>query len=315
MSTPCRKKPSHVLSPRPARPTRFIPSFQSPAPNSGSPCAPLVMLLSIARTQCSNSGAVFGETTPAIHTTPVRRSDSSGAFRNGTRSFRTHGIARRAHVLGDDVREPEQVVGASGAEAAAERFVPPVLDIAFDELPCRRAEQVLARKIGPCEGQRHDVLQLIAKAERPAGLVVPAARPEAAADRLVQQPAIHQHVERVVRRVHLHGVERPIPRPPAPGASAASASSDAAVARDELAGMIAIGALSQQEEELAPFSRPQDASNLKRRARIQARADVSGERRLAHRRRCARCRRCGRETSARSAVKELGASPAYEKAT
>ena len=144
---------------------------------------------------------------------------------------------------------------------------------------------MLARKVGPCEGQRHDVLQLIAKAERPAGLVVAAARPETAADRLVEQPAIHQRVERVVRRVHLHGVERPIPVRLHP-AERRQGVLHAAVARDELACVIAIRALSQQEEQLAPLSRPQQASNLKRRARIQACANVPGEGRLVHRRRC-----------------------------
>ena len=35
-----RKKPSQTLSPLPSIPTRFIPSFQSPAPISGRPCSP-----------------------------------------------------------------------------------------------------------------------------------------------------------------------------------------------------------------------------------------------------------------------------------
>ena len=39
-STSQRKKPSQTLSPRPCEPTRFMPSFQSPPPISGRPCAP-----------------------------------------------------------------------------------------------------------------------------------------------------------------------------------------------------------------------------------------------------------------------------------
>ena len=35
-----RKNAIQTLSPRPSRPTRFMPSFQSPVPISGSPCAP-----------------------------------------------------------------------------------------------------------------------------------------------------------------------------------------------------------------------------------------------------------------------------------
>ena len=39
-STAIRKKASQTLSPRPPAPTRFMPSFQSPVPISGRPCAP-----------------------------------------------------------------------------------------------------------------------------------------------------------------------------------------------------------------------------------------------------------------------------------
>ena len=39
-STAQRKKPSQTLSPAPSIPTRFMPSFQSPEPISGRPCAP-----------------------------------------------------------------------------------------------------------------------------------------------------------------------------------------------------------------------------------------------------------------------------------
>ena len=48
-----RKNPIHTLSPRPSRPTRFMPSFQSPVPNSGRPWAPRVSERSRARQQCS----------------------------------------------------------------------------------------------------------------------------------------------------------------------------------------------------------------------------------------------------------------------
>ena len=48
-----RNQPSQTLSPCPRAPTRFMPSFQSPVPISGRPCAPVARLTSIARTQCS----------------------------------------------------------------------------------------------------------------------------------------------------------------------------------------------------------------------------------------------------------------------
>ncbi len=59
--TVCRNQPSQTLSPRPSWPTRFMPSFQSPDPMSGSPCAPTARLRSSAAAQWSNSEADSGE--------------------------------------------------------------------------------------------------------------------------------------------------------------------------------------------------------------------------------------------------------------
>ena len=55
------------------------------------------------------------------------------------------------------------------------------------------------------------VLQLIAEAEGAAGLVVAAACPEAAGQRLVEEPAIGQHVQGRIRRLDLHGAEGALP--------------------------------------------------------------------------------------------------------
>jgi hypothetical protein len=120
-------------------------------------------------------------------------------------------IPARADILGHDVRQPQQIVGAAGAEPAARRLVPPVLHVAFDELPAGGPQQVRARQIRPREGQRQDVLQLIAEAEGAAGLVVPGPRPHAAAHGLIEQPPIHQHVEGIVGRPHLDRTERLLP--------------------------------------------------------------------------------------------------------
>ena len=112
-------------------------------------------------------------------------------------------IAGRTNVLGDDVRQPEEVIRATATKPAARGFVPPVLDVALDELASRSAEDVIARERRLAEEQRHHILQLIAKAIRAAGLIVPGARPQPAAHVLVQQPAIDQGIERVVRRAHV----------------------------------------------------------------------------------------------------------------
>ena len=52
-----RNQPNQTLSPRPSWPTRFMPSFQSPAPIKGRPWLPTSRLQSKARAQCSYSVA------------------------------------------------------------------------------------------------------------------------------------------------------------------------------------------------------------------------------------------------------------------
>ena len=87
------------------------------------------------------------------------------------------------------------------------------LDVALHELARGRAQDVRARQVGTGQAQGHDVLELVAEAERAARLIVAGARPQAAADVLVEEPAVHEHVEGVVRRLHLHDVEHVVPRP------------------------------------------------------------------------------------------------------
>ena len=87
-----------------------------------------------------------------------------------------------------------------------------MLDVALDELSRRRVKELRPAQIGPDVEQRHDVLQLIAESERAAGLVGPAARPDSTRQRLVQQPAVDEEVERVVGRVDLKRAENLVPR-------------------------------------------------------------------------------------------------------
>ena len=61
-NTVTRKNAIHTLSPLPSAPTRFMPSFQSPPPISGSPRAPNAKLRRIARIQCSYRLATSSET-------------------------------------------------------------------------------------------------------------------------------------------------------------------------------------------------------------------------------------------------------------
>src|SRR5262245_21861656 len=54
------------------------------------------------------------------------------------------GVAGGANVIHGHEGKPEKIVTDSGADACARLWMPPVLDIAFHELPCRRAQNVLA---------------------------------------------------------------------------------------------------------------------------------------------------------------------------
>ena len=67
---------------------------------------------------------------------------------------------------------------------------------------CRDAarSRCARHRSGPRVEQRQHVLQLIAETECAARLIRTAARPDAAAERLIEQPAVHDQIERVVRR-------------------------------------------------------------------------------------------------------------------
>ena len=259
--------------------------------------------------------AVFAGHGRRRRTTSCSSAVSSGASRNGTRSSSTpvSPVVRTysATTCGSQSRSSEQ----RRAEAAAGRLVPPVLHVAFDELPAGGAQEVLARQVGPREGQRHHVLQLVAEAEGAAGLVVAAARPEPAADGLVEQPPVHQRIERVVRRPHLDGVERAVPRrlhPRERGLRGGHVS----VARDQLPWhgrdrcLRPAGTASRRRSPGCSTH-----ADLKRRAGIQRR------RRRGPRARCGPARPAATSSplrpmnDARSPVTDAGASLAYENAT
>src|SRR4051812_18356724 len=59
--------------------------------------------------------------------------------------------------------------------------------------------------------QRGAVLQLIAKSIGAAGLIESRARPYAAGDRLIEQPAVQHDVHRAVRRLDLNGPKNVVP--------------------------------------------------------------------------------------------------------
>ena len=86
-----------------------------------------------------------------------------------------------------------------------------MLDISFQELTGRAQEQVLAYEMRPGMDECHHVLQLIAETEGAPRLVGCAARPKAARQRLVQQPAVGQQVEGLVGRFHIYRAKSALP--------------------------------------------------------------------------------------------------------
>ena len=193
-------------------------------------------------------------------------------------------VAGRPHVVRDGVRQPQQVVRAAGARAPAARLVPPVLDVALDELAAGRPQQVLAREVGPDERERHHVLELVAEAEGAARLVVAGSRPQPAAQVLVEEPAVHQEVEGIVRRAHLHRIERLVPRP-AHGVerfSAAAAEPWRTTSSRAAAASCACPSRNTSTR-VSPGSSVTD--DVQRRTGVEARAEAAGERLAGERRR------------------------------
>jgi hypothetical protein len=70
-----------------------------------------------------------------------------------------------------------------------------MLHVTLDELPRGRGKKVRATQLRTRVHERQHVLKLIAKTERASWLVWTAARPHAAGQRLVQEPAIHDEIE------------------------------------------------------------------------------------------------------------------------
>jgi hypothetical protein len=108
-----------------------------------------------------------------------------GSFEKGDDFVEDSAIPDDLEISGNDVRQPEQVIGNPRSDPAAARRVPPVLDVALLELPRRRAQQVLPCQLGLGDGERHHVLKLIAKPVRAAGLIERRPRPHATGQRLV----------------------------------------------------------------------------------------------------------------------------------
>ena len=120
-------------------------------------------------------------------------------------------IAGGGRVLQRGIREPEAIVGKTRPDAAARGFVPPVLDVSLTELMCRGAKQLCAREVRSSKDQRKHVLQLIAESVRAARLIERRPSPDAARQRLIEEPAVQHQIERPVGGANLHRSQQVVP--------------------------------------------------------------------------------------------------------
>ena len=73
-----------------------------------------------------------------------------------------------------------------------------MLHVAFLELMTAREQNLFARNVRKAVDQRHYVLQLIAKTKRAARLIERSAGPDAARQRLIEQPTIEHRIHGLV---------------------------------------------------------------------------------------------------------------------
>ena len=142
-AAPCAgTSPSQTLSPRPWRPTRFMPSFQSPLPISGQAVGAGGQALVDGAHAVLEERGRFGRDPRLAVRPPSRPAARSGASRNGTTLVEDAVVAGRADVVRDGVGQPEQVVGAAGAQCRGRAgSCHQCCTSPFEELPARGAER------------------------------------------------------------------------------------------------------------------------------------------------------------------------------
>ncbi len=133
------------------------------------------------------------------------------AFQERNHLVQHRRIGGCAHIVRDGVCQPRPIVRDARADALTRMRQPPMLDVALDELSRGRPQQVFARHVGPRGDQRHSVLQLVAEAVGTARLIEPRTSPDAARQRLIQQPAVQHDVHRTVRGRHLDRAQDSVP--------------------------------------------------------------------------------------------------------
>src|SRR5438309_11418285 len=72
-------------------------------------------------------------------------------------------IARHSDIMCNDQREENAIIGDACAHAATRRRMPPVLHVAFLELPGRRTHDLCPRFLRRAVDNRHCILELVAE--------------------------------------------------------------------------------------------------------------------------------------------------------
>src|SRR6202022_2306019 len=129
----------------------------------------------------------------------------------------------------------------------------------------------------------HRILQLVAKSERAARLIIAAAAPQATRQYLIRQPAVGQHVKRWIGRLHLHGAECPLPVL-WPLSQRVASRHRAAETLDHLASIVPVAPDAKAKNDLGNLALPQLEWNADRAAGVERRSDPPRELRPAHRR-------------------------------
>ena len=115
-------------------------------------------------------------------------------------------------------------------------------------------------------------------------MINPGAAPDPAAQRLVEQPAVRQHVYGRIGRIHVHRPEGSIPISPDP-LQRAAAGVRAAKTLDQVMNLARVSADPEAEGRFALLSLRQIEGDLHRAARIEPCAGSAGKARALQRRR------------------------------
>ena len=133
----------------------------------------------------------------------LARLPAAAALEKRNRFVEHERVAVDFDILSDRISQPSTIVGYAGPNALAGCGSHQCCTSPSANWRAAARSRCSRVRSGPRSGERHAILQLIAKAVGAAGLIEGRARPNAAGERLVEQPAIEHEVHRAVGRLDL----------------------------------------------------------------------------------------------------------------